>query len=197
VVRNVGGGRPQEVDQSTFGHPGKLSFCFAEDEATPWQTLGEERGIASGRSSVTIFSADGVQGLVDQNARTPEPLIASIAATLRTINHVDIANASDAVVIVSPEHGRVFDQAGWSKAQATAALHEHLQVAAKDLGMGTDDSEAARPANADDTVRPKFRPGGLQLIRAGGDAGMFSAIIPGWLMKGALGTDPVTKEIKK
>jgi hypothetical protein len=43
---------------------------------------------------------------------------------------------------------------------------------------------------------PKFRPGGLQLIRAGGNAGLFSAIIPGWLMKGPLGTDPVTREIQ-
>ncbi len=33
VVRNVGGGRPGEVDRATHGNPGKLSFCFAEDDA--------------------------------------------------------------------------------------------------------------------------------------------------------------------
>jgi hypothetical protein len=196
IVRNVGGGRPQEVDQSTFGHPGKLGFCFAEDESTPWQTLGAEHGIAQGQSSVTIFSADGVQGILDQSAREPAALIYSIAGTLRTVTHVDVANASDVVVIVGPEHGRVFDDAGWTKAQATAALHEQLQVSAADLGMGTDDSQAARPVSAQTGKVPKFRPQGLQLIRAGGDAGLFSAIIPGWLMKGPLGTDPVTKEIK-
>ncbi|HEX4982682.1 MAG TPA: thioredoxin family protein, partial [Ilumatobacteraceae bacterium] len=32
VVRNVGGGRPGEVDRATHGNPGKLSFCFAEDD---------------------------------------------------------------------------------------------------------------------------------------------------------------------
>ena len=31
---------------------------------------------------------------------------------------------------------------------------------------------------------------------AGGDAGLFTAIIPGWMMKGPLGSDPVTKEIR-
>ena len=41
----------------------------------------------------------------------------------------------------------------------------------------------------------KFRKNGLTLIRAGGDAGLFSAIIPGWLMKGETGTEPITKEI--
>ena len=30
VVRNVGGGRPGEVDRATHGQPGKLAFCFAE-----------------------------------------------------------------------------------------------------------------------------------------------------------------------
>ena len=32
VIRNVGGGRPGGVDRATHGNPGKLSFCFAEDE---------------------------------------------------------------------------------------------------------------------------------------------------------------------
>jgi hypothetical protein len=196
VVRNVGGGRPQEADQSTFGTPGKYTFCFAEDEDTPWQTLGEERGLDTGQSSVTVFTADGVQGVVDQAAREPKALIVSIAATLRTVDHVDIANGSDTVVVVGPEHGRVFDEAGWSKAQATAALHEHLLIPGKDLGMGTDDDAPALEAKTSSGLVPKFRPEGLQLIRAGGDAGLFTAIIPGWMMKGPLGSDPVTKEIR-
>src|SRR5574341_1830961 len=32
VIRNVGGGRPGEVDRATYGNPGKVGFCFAEDE---------------------------------------------------------------------------------------------------------------------------------------------------------------------
>ena len=45
VVRNVGGGRPGGVDRATHGNPGKLSFCFAEDEAgSPWTSLAESRG---------------------------------------------------------------------------------------------------------------------------------------------------------
>ncbi|HJP36342.1 MAG TPA: thioredoxin [Gammaproteobacteria bacterium] len=196
VVRNVGGGRPQEADQSTFGTPGKFTFCFAEDDDTPWQTLAEERGFTREQSTVTLFSADGVQGVVDQNAREPEALIRSIAASLHTVDHVAMANAADAVVVVGPEHGRVFDAAGWTKAEATAALHEHLRIPGRDLGMGTDDSAATRVAEPRGDLLPKFRPGGLQLIRAGGNAGLFSAIIPGWLMKGPLGTDPVTREIQ-
>jgi len=195
IVRNVGGGRPQEADQSTFGSPGKLTFCFAEDEDTPWQTLGEDAGFDRDQSTVTLFTADGVQGVVDQKSREPGALIDSIAASLRTVDHINMANAADAVVVIGPEHGRVFDEALWSKAKTTAALHERLQIPGQDLAMGTDKSPAALPVAASGALVPKFRAGGLQLLRAGGKAGLFSAIIPGWLMKGPLGSDPVTKEI--
>ena len=42
----------------------------------------------------------------------------------------------------------------------------------------------------------KFRPGGLMIVRAGGGAGMFSAIIGGWLASGERGSAPVTREIR-
>ncbi len=41
----------------------------------------------------------------------------------------------------------------------------------------------------------KFKPGGLNLVHAGGSAGLFSAIIGGWLASGDMGSSPVTREI--
>ena len=41
---------------------------------------------------------------------------------------------------------------------------------------------------------PKFRPDGLLLVQAGGAAGLFSAIIGGWL-NGPPGSEPTSKEI--
>ena len=32
AIRNIGGGKPGGVDRATLGNPGKLGFCFAEDE---------------------------------------------------------------------------------------------------------------------------------------------------------------------
>ncbi len=196
VVRNVGGGKPQEADQSTFGTPVKVGFCFAEDEQTPWTTLSEDRGFRRDQSSVTLFSADGPVGCVDQKSRDPASLVYSLAGSLRIVNHVDLANAADAVVVIGPEHGRVFDQAGWSKAQVVAALHARLQISGQDLGMGTASAAPVVATTSGPRTAAKFRPEGLTLVRAGGQAGLFSAIIPGWLMKGSLGTDPVSKEIR-
>jgi len=58
--------------------------------------------------------------------------------------------------------------------------------------MGTDKNAAGSGTSGE---LAKFRDNGIQLVRAGGDAGQCSAIIPGWLMKGPRGTDPVTREI--
>ncbi|MDQ1466062.1 MAG: hypothetical protein QOH10_477, partial [Actinomycetota bacterium] len=86
VIRNVGGGRPGEVDRSTLGNPGKYTFCFAEDEAgSPWESLAAERGVEPGTSAVTLFAAEGVRGVVDQLSREPESLARSLAACLRTV----------------------------------------------------------------------------------------------------------------
>src|SRR5690606_18843292 len=144
-------------------------------------------------SAVTLFSADGPIGVADQKSRSPEPLVESLAGTLRAIDHYRMVNAADVVIVVGPEHGRVFDQAGWSKAQTTAALHAATHIEGRDMAMGTDPAAAATAATSE--LRPKLREGGIHLVRAGGDAGMFSAIIPGWLVKGTLGTDPVPREV--
>ena len=45
------------------------------------------------------------------------------------------------------------------------------------------------------TTLPKFRPGGLLITHAGGSAGLFSAIIGGWA-SGAVGSEPVTREVR-
>jgi len=41
---------------------------------------------------------------------------------------------------------------------------------------------------------PKFRPGGLQIVHAGGNAGLFSAVIGGWV-SGPVGSQPVTRAV--
>ncbi len=42
--------RPGVIDRSTLGHPGKFSYCVAEDEEdTTWLPLAEHRGVPKGR----------------------------------------------------------------------------------------------------------------------------------------------------
>jgi hypothetical protein len=195
VVRNVGGGRPGEVDRAAHGNPGKYTFCFAEDEGgSPWEPLAVERGLPAGRSAVTLFAGAGVQPVADQLSRTPESLARSLAACLRVVAHPKLALAWDAMLVVGPEHGRVFREAGWSKARLREELDRLLLLPGAEIVRGAAGIAEGMPEHAAGAAIPKFRPGGLLIAHAGGSAGLFSAIIGGWV-GGASGSQPVTREI--
>ena len=198
IVRNVGGGRPGEIDRSTFGAPSKYTFCFAEDESDEeWEPLSVSRGIPRGTSAVTLFQGEGVQGIMDQASRTPEELTASLAACLLAVCHPKICEWAHAVLLLSPEHYAIYREAGWGRARITDALLEattrplgEVARGAGGLAEGVPDSETRRRV-------PKFPPGGLLLARAGGAAGLYSAILAGWPGGRAWQhSHPVTKEIQ-
>jgi len=197
VIRNIGGGRPQEVDRATLGNPGKYTYCFAEDEeGSSWEPLSVERGAKQGQSAVTVFAGFGLQGVVDQKSRDPESLARSFASSLKAIHSVKLAPACDAMLVVCPEHHRTFRQAGWSRARLSEELHRLCEIPGEELVAGAKGiAEGGAPSLAGTTVN-KFRPGGLLIVRAGGDAGMFSGIIGGWSAGGARGSLPVTKEVR-
>ena len=192
VIRNVGGGRPGGVDRATLGNPGKLSFCFAEDEAgSPWPSLAEARGVTAGASAVTLFAGEGVRGVVDQASRDAPSLARSLAACLRTVAHPKLPVAFDAMVVVSPEHARVLAADGWTRERLTEEIDRLLQLPGAEIVRGAGGVAEGVPEAFAELTLPKFRPGGLLVVHAGGKAGMFSAIIGGWV-NGEMGSEPVT-----
>ncbi len=195
VIRNVGGGRPQEVDRAALGHPGKLGFCFAEDEeGSPFEPLAQSRGVPAGRSAVTVFAAEGPRGLADQISRTPESLARSLAQGLRSVCHWKLPGGFDASLVLCPEHGRTFREAGWDRARLHRELDELLLLDRAEITRGAGGIAEGVPAGGSARPIPKFRPGGYMIMHAGGGAGMFSAIVGGWA-GGPGGSAPVTREV--
>ena len=184
VVRNVGGARPGGVDQATLGSPGKLSFCFPEnEEGSPWESLAVERGYSASESTVTLFAGHGPIEIVDQKSRAPESLAGTYALQLRVIGHAKLARMAAAIVVVSPEHARVFRQAGWSKARLREKIYSLLTLPTEAMVAGAGGvAEGIPPALANKKQAvSKFAPDSLWFVHAGGKAGMFSAIISGWI----------------
>ena len=198
VIRNVGGGRPGEVDRATLGQPGKIGFCFAEREAdSHWESLAVERGFDAGESTVTLFAGGGVHVVGDQLSRDAESLTRSIAAMLRSLHHPKLYGGPDALLVISPEHMRVFREAGWSKARFRQALDDLLTVDATDILRGADDIAEGMPQRLAGARVSKFRDGGLLIVHAGGGAGMWTAAILGWAASGDKGSVPVTVRIRQ
>ncbi|MEX1237244.1 MAG: hypothetical protein WD994_03135, partial [Pseudomonadales bacterium] len=88
-------------------------------------------------------------------------------------------------------------EAGWSKEQLKQFLGELLMIPGAELVRGAGGIEEGLPASFADKILPKFRADGLNIVRAGGSAGLFSAIIAGWGASGPTGSIPVTVKIKE
>ena len=198
VVRNVGGGRPGEVDKAAQGSPGKLSFCFAEreDDEAPWPSLAMSRGVAPDASAVTLFAGQGPTAIVDQLSREPDSLARSFARQLVNVLHPKMVLGMDAMLVVSPEHGRIFGEAGWDRDRLTERILELTTRPSDELIRGADGIAEGMPEAFGGVELPKFGPDGLLLAYAGGGAGLFSAIIGGWINETAGGSTPVTVEVQ-
>ncbi len=195
-VRNVGGGRPGEIDRSTHGQPGKLGLCFAEDEeGSPWESLAQERGFDETASTVTAFCGEAPRIIFDQMSRTAEALTKSIALSMLANVHPRIIGM-DTTLVLCPEHMARFADAGWDKARFLTEVRSHLNLEVDDILRGVDGIDEGIPTGLglEGAILPKFNDGGILLVHAGGPAGLFSSVIGGWV-SGEMGSVPVTKEI--
>ncbi len=192
VMMNVGGARPGAITRSTQGHPGRYTYCIAENEAdSPWAPLHVERGLAPGTSAVTVVAAEAPHGLSDQGSRTAEELALSLGWSMAGIwNYLSFPVQSQTVLALAPEHARVFARDGWSKDDLRRFLFERIR---RPLGSWADGDGSRREVSpmvrellargADPgTLVPKFpSPESLLVLVVGGTAGLFSSVMPGWI----------------
>lgn len=198
IVLNVGGGRPGDADRSTLGAPSKYTLCFAEDESDPeWMPLSVARGLPRGASAVTLFQGHGPEAFVDQKSRTAEGLTRSFALSLVTMGHARLTQSARVVVVLSAEHYAIYKEAGWDRKRIERALYEATIRPGSELVAGKDGIGEGVPASRAGEQVPKFHDDGIMVVRAGGPAGLFSAILPGWLAgRNKEELQPVTKEIE-
>jgi hypothetical protein len=201
VVRNVGGGRPGREDRAAHGQAGKVGVAFAErlDADAPWEGLAQTRGVPAGETGVTVMALEAPRVIVDQIARDPEALCASLALALESVATPRLRLAFDAMLLVGPEHGRIFREAGWSRERVQAELFERTMSPAGELVKGAGGvAEGLEPQWVSDPAMPvgKFAaPDRLLLAYAGGDAGLFSMVFGGWA-SGEIGSAPVTVSVQ-
>jgi hypothetical protein len=190
ICVNVGGAVPGRVSMSTLAHPGRYTYCIAEhEEASPWPSLAADHGFGPEDSTVAVLAADAPLTVYDHASRTAADLLATVAASLGVIQNHKMTHWGDTLLVLSPEHARTIAQDGWDKARVRRFLWERCRRPVRDLVPGRDGGEGLPEhvrrkfpdPERDETLIPKFRePDNLKIVVAGGTAGRFSAIVPGW-----------------
>jgi hypothetical protein len=204
VMINLGGSRAGQISTSTMGHPGRYTYCIGEyEEVSPWEPLHVEHGFVASDSTVTLFSGESPFMVNDHLSRAAPQLVASLGWSAAGIwNHKSFPLYGHTLFVIGPEHARTLGDERWSKQDVRQFLYETIRRPARDLAPGPDGAETGRLKNllegrAPDERVPKFpSPEEIVIVVAGGTAGRFSAVVPGW-MGGELGSRPVTRRIEK
>jgi hypothetical protein len=192
---NIGGARPGVISMSTFGGPGRYTYCIGEnEEANPWEPLHVEHGFDRGDSTVAALAAEAPQIVADTRSRNAPDLLATIARSVEVVAHHKATGLGDTAIVFSPEHVATLAADGWSKARVRQVLWERLHKPVRELLPGRDGGEglsdealAGFPEGPlSEALVPKFQaPESLKLLVAGGPAGRFTAIVPGWPFRNA------------
>lgn len=190
VWANIGGARPGTISMSTFGQPGRYAYCIGEyEEQAPWAPLHVEHGFAATDSTIAAFAGEPLLVISAPRSRTAEDVLITVARGMEAIGHHKAMGLGDTLVVLAPEHARTVAGDGWSKARVRHFLWERLRKPVKDLIPGQDGGEGLPESvlatfadpKTDATLIPKFRaPENIKILVAGGTAGRFTAVVPGW-----------------
>ena len=204
ILLNLGGARPDGIDMSTLGNPGKFSYCIAEnEEESPWEPLHVERGFGAEQSALTLFAGEPPRGVSEHRAQRGKTILMAIARALATVWSFRACALFEAVVVLCPEHVKSLHRDGFTRQQVRQFLFENTGVpvryyekAGDDGGEGTQMITSYREIMIDgERCYQKFRsPESLHIVVAGGTAGKFSAVIGSWAT-GPAGSQMVTYPI--
>ena len=194
IMRNTIGTLPGTLDQSSLGHPGKYTYCIAENEAeSPWPPLHVDRGFKREQSAVTIMAALGVHQYSNGLSSTPEGILTTACANMRI--SAGTGRQPYYALVFAGEHMATIAKSGWTRDDVKRYCFEHTQVSLAELQSINVKAREVAPADETKMMSLVQSPDHFLVIMAGGKAGVQSAFIPGW--GSTSGSQAVTKEIRR
>jgi hypothetical protein len=188
VLLTVGGGISGELDKGTLGHPGKYTYCIAEnEEESPWAPYHVEQGYKPEDSTVFVIPAEAPHSVTNHVANDPQGILDSVVSAMSTIASNTAVAGGACAVVLGVEHARMIASHGWNRSDVRMYLWSN---AGNSFGALSFDHRYGKVYNRslpkwirrapESHVPLVARPEDIHLFVAGGAAGRFSAFIPGW-----------------
>jgi len=194
LILNIGGSKPHLLDKGTLAHSGRFSFCIGEDEEdSSWLPLHVERGLRPEQSAVTLWGGEAPRQ-VSISDDSGEAILIAMSYALSSIGLRPMASVHEDsheldpsgtphLLVFAKEHRDILIRDGWTKARIREFVAENAIVPLEILRrLGRE---------ADDSRRVVTSPNDLLVLAAGGNAGRFSSVLPGWTRQ----SHPVTVAI--
>ncbi|HEX2277896.1 MAG TPA: hypothetical protein VHN13_12315 [Candidatus Tectomicrobia bacterium] len=182
VLINLLGCVPGQLDRSTLGHPGKFTFCIAEDEEdSPWQPLAQERGVPAGLSAVTVLACEAPRQVMNEWTHDPEEILETFAAEMRHNMLTYSVWSGNYALIVPKQLRELLVAAGWHKQDVRDYIYRSARVLRRDWAVVGKANIVHRRGGPNEVFTALRSPDDLLVVAAGGPAGGFGAVIPPWL----------------
>jgi len=133
ATRNLGGAHPGEMDKATQTWPGKLAFCFAENEA---RSPFEPEGFSADTSTLTVLGLRGVHYINETAQETGRGNLETIAGSMSRIgivNYMHQGHGSFIAIVLGPEHAKEIADDGYSRRDIQEFLFEYARMPMRDL----------------------------------------------------------------
>lgn len=192
---NIGGGRPGSSDMALLGHPGKFTYCLAEnEEASPFPPLHVDLGFDPEDSVVTVIGAEAPHSVLfsgdGDDPKQFEALLDMLAIGLaNAATNNAILTSGTATVVLNPEHASIFESAGLSRQDIAQALYQRCKIEAAEINRLS--SGFARKS---DKPREAFTGPEQILILMSGGSGLYSMVMPSWCA-GTYKNSPVSVKV--
>lgn len=125
TVRNSLGVVPHELEQATQGVPGRWNQLIGEaEELSPWASLATELGHPEGTDTVSVVLVRTSEFVDNRHFSDPVEVLRDLADSIARTGHWIFQHAA-VVLVLNPDHARVFAEAGMSKQDVREWLVKH------------------------------------------------------------------------
>lgn len=188
VMLNVGGAWPGDLDKSTLGSPAKYTYAVCENEAqSPFAPYHVEKGFETADSTVFVIAAEPTHSVVNHVANDPRGILDSMVSAMSTYAHNNAVMSGHCTVIIGLEHAIDIAKHGWKRADIRSYLWDNARIRFGDIAFEHRYGKVynrnlpawyGRELGSRNPIVPS--PDNIHLFVMGGEAGRFSAFIPGW-----------------
>lgn len=139
VLLNIGGGRPGDGDFASQGHPGKFSFCAAEnEEQSPWEPMHVDAGYARSDNTVTVFGAGAPINVNNHVGGSATHILDTVADSMCSVGGNILwrvaygdngeQQTGEWIIALTPEHAATIADDGWSKDDVRRYIFEYARI---------------------------------------------------------------------
>jgi len=188
VLLNVGGAWPGDLDKSTLGSPAKYAYCIAENEEdSPFVPYHVDKGHDVSDSTVFVMAAEPPHSVTNHISDDPEGVLESVASAMSTFANNNAVSGGHCAIVLGPEHAKTISSKGWSRSDIRNFLWMYSGNCFGDIAFNHRYGKVYNrnlpkwyKRGINDRIPIVSSPDHIHLFVAGGEAGRFSAFIPGW-----------------